>query len=106
MGLRLVLLYAFAQSVHYWMWLRMVPDEDRERVSPRTFRRSWVKLENDMGKVVLWGAVATAVFLAGWAVFDLARARYEYLHFARFHGVLELSTVALLLVEGRPRSGP
>lgn len=102
LGIRLVLLYAFAQSVHYWMWLRMVPDEDRDRVSPRTFRRSWAALERDVGPLLLWGAIITFVGLAGWAVFDLARARYEYLHFARFHGVMELAAMALFLVEGRP----
>lgn len=102
LGLRLVLLYAFAQSVHYWMWLRMVPDEDRDRVAPRTFRRSWEALRADVGPLLLWGAVLSAVALAGWAVFDLTRARYEYLHFARFHGVLELAAMALFLVEGRP----
>ena len=104
-GVRLVLLYAFAQSVHYWMWLRMVPDEDRGRVSPRTFRRSWDALIGDLGPLVVWGAIIASVGLAFWAVIDLAQARYEYLHFARFHGVLELATAAFFLVEGRP-AGP
>ena len=102
LGLRLVLLYAFAQSVHYAMWLRMVPDEDRPRVAPRTFRRSWRKLEEDVGPVLLWGSVLGAVGLAVWAVFDLAQARGDYLYFARFHGVLELAAAGLFLMEGRP----
>ncbi|MCO4771499.1 MAG: hypothetical protein KDA24_15815 [Deltaproteobacteria bacterium] len=102
LGIRLVLLYAFAQSVHYWMWLRMVPDEDRDRVAPRTFRRSWDALVADVGPVVLWGAILSTAGLAVWAVIDLAQARYEYLHFARFHGVLELAAAAYFLVEGRP----
>jgi hypothetical protein len=105
-GVRWVLLYAFAQSVHYSMWLRMLPDEDRDRVSPRTFRRSWRVLKEEVSAPLVWLTVVATVGVAGWAVFDLARARFEYLHFARFHGVLELATAATLLIEGRPKGDP
>ncbi len=33
---RLVLLFAFAQSVHYGIWLRLMPEDDRPRHTPRT----------------------------------------------------------------------
>jgi hypothetical protein len=37
LGLRVVLLFCFAQSVHYVIWLRLVPEDDRARPTPRSF---------------------------------------------------------------------
>lgn len=104
MGTRLVLVYALGQSLHYGVWLRMVPEEDRPRVSPRTFVRSWRALLDDLGAPLLAIAAVAALGLAVYAVFDLAGARGDYLRFARFHGVLELAAAALFFVEGRPTS--
>jgi cytochrome b561 len=98
---RLVLAYAFAQSVHYMIWLRLVPEDDRERPSPRTFRASWQALRADLGPLVLAVAFACALGLAGWAVHDLARAHAGYFRFAQFHVLLELCVLATLLTEGR-----
>jgi hypothetical protein len=100
-ALRWVFAFAFAQSVHYAVWLRLVPEDDRDRVSPRTFRGSYRALVADLGPWVLVGAVLAAIGLAVWATFDLARARVDYLRFAEFHVVLELCVAALLLVEAR-----
>jgi hypothetical protein len=102
-GARLVLSFAFAQSVHYVMWLRLVPEDDRDRVSPRTFRASYRALLSDMGAPMLGLAAVGALALAGWAAIDIADARFSYLRFASFHVTLELAAAALLLVEGRPR---
>ncbi len=40
-ALRLVLLFAFAQAVHYGIWLRLIPEEDRPQPSPRTYAASF-----------------------------------------------------------------
>ena len=97
---RLVLLYAFAQAVHYWAWLRLIPEEDRVRETPRTFRKSWRALHDDLGPYLLVGAGVGLLGLAAWSVFDLASARIEYLRFVRFHAVLELAALSVLWVEG------
>ncbi len=101
-GVRLVLLFAFAQSVHYGVWLRLVPEEDRSREAPRPFASSFRALRDDLGLVVLLAAVVLAVLLAAWAAFDVAAARAGYLRFANFHGQLELAAAALFALEGRP----
>jgi hypothetical protein len=100
-GLRLVLLYAFAQSVHYGVWLRLVPEEDRPREAPRPFASSFRALRADVGLPVIVATATLALGLALWAAFDLVAARNGYLRFAGFHGQLELAAAALLFLERR-----
>ncbi|MFO0548957.1 MAG: hypothetical protein U0271_11260 [Polyangiaceae bacterium] len=99
--LRLVGLFAFAQAVHYGIWLRLVPEDDRPRRAPRSFSSSWVALRQDLGLPLLLTAVALAIIFAGWAVVDLIGARSGYLRFAVFHGQLEVVAATLFLVERR-----
>ncbi len=100
-ALRLVLLFAFAQTVHYGIWLRLIPEDDRPQPSPRTFAASFRALERDFGPVLLWVSLVLMAGLSLWAVFDLLEARANYLRMALFHGYLELAAAALLFVEGR-----
>jgi hypothetical protein len=102
-SVRWVLAFAMAQSVHYWMWLRMLPEDDRKQYTPRSFRATWKALRVDMGSVFLWLVLLGSLGTAVWAVMDLLQARIGYLRFVRFHGVMELAAAALLWVEGRDR---
>lgn len=99
-ALRLVLLFCFAQTIHYGVWLGLLPDEDRVRAAPPTFRTRWAGLVADMGRPLLLAAGALALALALWATRDLMDACHSYFRLARFHGHLELVAIALLLVEG------
>ncbi len=101
MTARLVLAFAFAQSVHYAVWLRLMPEEDRPRATPRGYRASYAALAEDFGRWPLLLCAAACVALAGWAVFDLAAANTGYLRFALFHGHLELAALTVLGLEGR-----
>lgn len=101
LALRLVLLFAFAQAVHYAVWLRLIPEEDRPRPAPRTFVGTYRALRADFGALPLLVVAALALGLAAWACVDLAQARIGYLRFAGFHGQLELAAAALLWAEGR-----
>jgi hypothetical protein len=102
-GMRLVLLFSFLQSVHYGIWLRLMPEEDRGRDTPRTFAASALALRADLGRPLLWVSVLAAVGVACWATFALAEAREGYLRMALFHGYLELAVVTMFWLEGRPR---
>jgi hypothetical protein len=101
LGARLVLLFAFAQSVHYAVWLRLVPDEARQRPTTRTFAATLRALRADFGGPGLLLCALVALGIAGWAAFDLAAANDGYLRLAVFHGHLELMALALLFAEGR-----
>ncbi|MFO7561958.1 MAG: hypothetical protein R6X02_04900 [Enhygromyxa sp.] len=100
---RLVLLYCFAQAVHYGVWLRMVPEDDRDRPTPRSFRASYQALRADLHPWLLVGFALATAGLAIWACVDLVEARIGYFRFARFHGMLELLAVGLLIIHGRRR---
>jgi hypothetical protein len=101
LALRLVLTFAFLQSVHYGIWLRLIPEDDRPRAAPRPWRATWRALVEDFGAVPLAIFVALALGIAAWAVVDLTQARLGYLRLAVFHGYLELAVGALWLIEGR-----
>ncbi len=101
LALRLVLAFAFLQSVHYGVWLRLIPEDDRPRAAPRPWRATWRALVQDFGVVPLMLFAALALGIAVWGVVDLTQARLGYLRLAVFHGYLELAVGALWLIEGR-----
>lgn len=94
-GLRALLVFAFAQSVHYGIWIRAIPDEDRAWPTPRTFRATLRALEADLGAWPLLAVIAMALGLAAWALLDLRAARDGYLSLALFHGYVEFAAIAL-----------
>ena len=101
LSLRLLLAFVFLQAVHYLVWLRLVPEDDRPRPAPRPFAASWRALREDFG---LWPLVAVglgALAIALWGVMDLTAARDGYLRLAAFHVYLELAVGALWLAEGK-----
>lgn len=97
---RLVLLFAFAQAVHYAVWLRLIPEEARARPAPRPFLASLRALREDLGAPLLGLSAAVAVTLALFALSDLAMARTNYFRLALFHGHLEICVLCLWWLEG------
>lgn len=100
LALRLVLVFAFMQAAHYVVWVRLVPDEDRPRETPRTFTASLRELSADLGAPTLALTLLAALGLALWAALDLFEARAGYLRAVLFHGHLEVVAAALLFVQG------
>ncbi len=98
---RLLLLFAFGQSVHYAVWLRSIPDETRPQASIRSFRQTARALRRELGTVLPLLALCAAAVLAFWACIDLTAARGSYLRFASFHGHLEFALAALAWAERR-----
>lgn len=101
LGMRLVLLFCFMQSVHYAMWMQMVPDEERTRATVMTFRASAEDLERDLDRVALGVIAMLSLGLVLWACWDLLDANRGYFRMARFHGHLEVMAAVLLVLEGR-----
>ena len=101
-GVRIVLLFAFAQTIHYVVWLRLIPEEDRPQPTPRSFSSSYRALQADFGTIPIILIACSSVILVGWALMDLAAARVGYLRLAIFHGHLELIALALFWAEGTP----
>ena len=103
MGVRLVLLFAFAQSVHYGVWLRAIPEEDRPQPTPRSFTRAWnaMREESSLYVMLVFGFLTLA--LVFWSFFDVHAARTGYLRFALAHGFLEVAVLVYRQGELTPR---
>lgn len=99
---RIVLLFAFAQSVHYAIWLRLIPEDDRPRETPRTWAATLKALRQDVGWPVGLVIFAVTVGIAVWATIDLFGARLGYLRMVLFHGYMETAALALLFIEATP----
>jgi hypothetical protein len=93
---RAIGVFAFAQSVHYGAWLRVVPDGERAGERPIGYRHSLALLGADFGRATAIVIVA-AVALPLAACFALASVRGAYFTLATFHGYLELAFVAAAL---------
>lgn len=98
---RWVAAFAFAQSVHYGLWLRVIPEEARDRPSTRSWQASFRSVRADLGGPVVLGSVVVLVGIAVWGVVDLVAARDGYLRLALFHGPLELAVLGVVAAEGR-----
>lgn len=98
---RVALLFVFLQSVHYAIWLRLIPEQVRPRPGMRGFAASVRALQAELTPWVLLAVVGGAVALLAYGVHDAHAARATYLRVAAFHAYLELAFVARWLV--RPR---
>lgn len=101
MDARLTTSFAFLQSVHYAIWLRLVPEDMRARETPRSFRATWRGLASEFGPIPLLFTVALAAsFLAGGLV-DVSASGAAYFRLAAFHGPLEFGVLLLTFLEDR-----
>lgn len=90
---RLLTVFAVTQALHYFVWLRGIPDSQAERGVPRPFRTTWRMLRSRVGMpgLVAW-SIASAGFLA-WAFRDPTSAKEAYLAFALVHALVEIAAV-------------
>lgn len=100
-AVRWVVLFAYAQAVHYGLWLRIMPEVARKRPAPRSWTASLTALRRDFGDLLLAGFGVLTVGIAVWGVIDVVAARAGYLRLALFHGPLELVVLGMVAVEGR-----
>jgi hypothetical protein len=97
---RALFLYAFGQSLHFAVWLRLLPDVDRPSPTPKPFRRALSELAADFGRLavplVLLAGLSIAVMLAGGGA-----AREAYFALTYFHVGLEAAALARLALARR-----
>jgi hypothetical protein len=110
-GARFLLLFVFGQAVHYAIWLRLIPEDARDRPGMRGFVSSLRALRRDLGAPLVLASIGGVLWLLYSARTSWAVARYDYLVLASFHAYLEFACLALLFLEGRsltwrPRRSP
>jgi hypothetical protein len=89
---RCVVLYAFGQAIHYFVWLKAIPDLFAPSERPTSFRLSWDLLRRDFSPRATLGVCALAVVpLLCWGALGFDVAERLYFAFASFHGYLEIA---------------
>lgn len=94
---RLLIAFAFSQSLHYAVWLRLIPEEARARATPRPWSASWIAFKHDVGAQTAILSVLAVVAIPLLALFlGAVRVRSYYVTASEFHATTELLLVALL----------
>lgn len=83
--------YAFLQSIHYALWLHVIPAEEVPGRRPLGFRRSWLRARADLGSIGLIALAGAAGAVLVWGLAAPLDARASYLSLASFHGYLEIA---------------
>lgn len=92
-----VVAYAFGQALHYFVWLKAIPDQQHTHAVPTSFRQSYRLLQNDFGRQLTFGAVVATIAMAGaWIFMRLPEARALYFALAAYHGYLEIAGLSLV----------
>lgn len=93
----LVSMYAFGQALHYFIWLKAIPDQELPREFPVSFNSTWNYLKVDFGpRVIRWIGLVVVTSLGAWLFFRLPQARAIYFSVAAFHGYMELAGLGFL----------
>lgn len=89
--------FAFGQSLHYFVWLKAIPDQNHYHDVPTSFRQSLGLLENDFGKSVAHLLVFLCVgSLIVWSLMSFQMARMVYFCLASYHGYLEIAGLGIV----------
>jgi hypothetical protein len=99
---RFLLFFCFSQAAHYAIWLRLIPEEARDRPTPRTWRLSWQTFKQEAGpniaRLMIIGSLAVPlVALAGGVV----RTRALYVTASEFHATVEAILIAVVFARRR-----
>jgi len=87
---RATIAYAFGQSLHYFVWLRAIPEQQLPYETPTSFRQSLSYLQRDLGLRVANGALIGVVAASSlWILYEFTTARMIYLAIVSFHGFAE-----------------
>ncbi len=90
--------YAFGQALHYFVWLKAIPDQFHSHDVPTSFRQSLQLLSQDFGRAVALALVfISVVSIVIWSFMSLQEARMIYFCLAGYHGYLEIAGLALSL---------
>ncbi|MBY0470836.1 hypothetical protein K2X30_06660 [bacterium] len=104
-GGRLISAYAFGQSLHYFVWLKAIPEQDALQSVPLSFVQSGREIQKDLGPGVARAAVAMSVGLVGMmAWWNLEYLRDLYISLSTAHGYLELASLPFLVGMSRARA--
>ena len=104
---RSVCLYAFGQSLHYFVWLKAIPDVHAPSEVPTNFKTAWnfLKRDSSVSFAMIAGVLSLApVFI--WVFVNYDWAHRFYFALASSHGFIEIAGLGLLLVSSKKSEAP
>jgi len=90
------LMYAFllTQGLHYFIWLKAIPDFKSTSATPGGFRFSVNRLKLRLGNQSVGLMLVTMIALTVWALsFGLEEFRLIYVALASYHGLYEIAAL-------------
>jgi hypothetical protein len=94
---RIASAYAFGQGIHYFVWLKAIPELELKHEHPASFAQTFRLLRRELGFAMplLLGLVSIALAVV-CGILTLPQARDIYLAGAAFHGYLEIAGLTLV----------
>ena len=87
---RLLVLYVFGLALHYYVWLKAIPESQSPYEHPHSFRMVFTKLKADLGlKAFVFTLLLTVLGMTLWLV-DRPLGARVYFEVALLHGAVEL----------------
>lgn len=97
---RAVSAYAFGQGIHYFIWLKAVPEQELSFQHNTSFKTSFELLKDDVGTKITYAASFLALAIIGYGLFtNFIEARIVYLSVAALHGYFEIVALAFTKVK-------
>lgn len=88
---RAVSAYALGQGIHYFVWLKAIPEQELPYQHTTNFSYSFKLLKSDMGNRIVYFSGLILIGLVAYALLqNLIEARFIYLSLAAFHGYFEI----------------
>ncbi len=90
-GLGLITSFAFLQSVHYAIWLHVIPAEELPGNRMSSFAQTFSGLRSDLGLAGLAVVALLVVVTTAGLLVSPEQARQSYTSLSTFHGYMELA---------------
>lgn len=92
---RAVSAYAFGQGIHYFVWLKAVPEQELNFQHNTSFKASYELLKGDVGTKIVYLSGFVALAIIAYGIFtNFIEARVIYLSLAALHGYFEIVALA------------
>lgn len=95
MTLRLLAAFALTQSMHYFIWLKAIPDQRAAREIPPSFSARWSALVRRLGAGGAFAVVLLCFSFVAIACVSLESATIAYFAFSGLHGWLEIAALGV-----------
>jgi len=84
--------FIFSQSIHYFIWLKAIPDHAIATQAPQSFRGSIRQITEIFGARVYWIAIALILMSLVWVYFyGWEEGRKLYVQLSSYHGFAEIA---------------